>query len=94
MEQLVDVAVKFYSAEGDTAIIDAMVEAVATVLSIDNVRLIQDEDDDILTISAGRYPPEALLRAARVGSGFQFVRDFGLFPRAERRAARCNGAGR
>jgi hypothetical protein len=54
MEQLVDVSIKFYSAEGDPAIIDAVVEAVATVLSIDNVRVIQDEDDDILLISAGR----------------------------------------
>jgi len=43
-----------YRAEGDPAIIDAMVMAVAAVLSIDNVRLIQDDDADILLISAGR----------------------------------------
>jgi hypothetical protein len=54
MEQLVDVSIKFYSAEGDPAIIDAVVEAVYAVLSIDNVRLMQDGDDDVLLISAGR----------------------------------------
>jgi len=54
MNQLVDIVVKFYSAEGDPAIIDAVVEAVAAVLSTDNVRLLRDEDDDMLLISAGR----------------------------------------
>jgi len=54
VEQLVDITLKFYRAEGDPAIIDAMVMAVAAVLSIDNVRLIQDDDADILLISAGR----------------------------------------
>ena len=49
-----DVSIKFYSAEGDPAIIDAVVEAVYAVLSIDNVRLMQDGDDDVLLISAGR----------------------------------------
>ena len=54
MEQLVDITLKFYGAEGDPAIIDAVVKAVAAVLSIDSVRLTSDEDDDILLISAGR----------------------------------------
>ena len=54
MEQLVDLTIKFYGAEGDPVIINAVVDAVAAVLSIDNVRLMRDEDDDILLINAGR----------------------------------------
>ena len=54
MEQLVDIVLKFYSAEADPAIIDAMIAAAATVLSIDNVRVMQDDDDEIVLISAGR----------------------------------------
>jgi hypothetical protein len=54
MDQLVDVVVKFYGAEGDPVTIAAIVQAVAAVLSIDNVRLTRDGDDDILLISAGR----------------------------------------
>jgi len=53
MNQLVDVVVKFYDAEGDPATIAAVVEAVSAVLSIDNVRLTLDGDDDVLLISAG-----------------------------------------
>lgn len=53
MNQLVDVVVKFYDAEGDPVTIAAVVEAVAAVLSIDNVRLTRDGDDDVLLISAG-----------------------------------------
>ena len=54
MNQLIDVVVKFYDAEGDPVTIAAVVEAVAAVLSIDDVRLTRDGDDDILLISAGR----------------------------------------
>jgi hypothetical protein len=54
VEQLVDVTLKFYGDEGDPAIIEAVVKAVAALLSIDNVRLTQDGDDSILLVSAGR----------------------------------------
>jgi hypothetical protein len=54
VQQLVDITLKFYASEADPAIIDAILAAIAGVLSIDNTRTLVEDDDDVVLISAGR----------------------------------------
>ena len=54
MQQLVDITLKFYASEADSAIVDAILAAIASVLSIDNTRTLVEDDDDVVLISAGR----------------------------------------
>jgi hypothetical protein len=54
VQQLVDITLKFYASEADPAIVDAVLAAIAGVLSIDSTRALVEDDDDIVLISAGR----------------------------------------
>jgi hypothetical protein len=54
VQQFVDITLKFYASEADPAIVDAILAAIAGMLSIDSARTLVDEDDDVVLISAGR----------------------------------------
>jgi hypothetical protein len=60
VQQLVDITLKFYASEADPAIIDAILAAIAGVLSIDNTRTLVEDDDDVVLISAGRLASDDL----------------------------------